>query len=34
MNSRARGILDDDRTAIDLFEPLVRYGAIDPADVK
>ncbi|TMK61443.1 MAG: DNA alkylation response protein [Actinobacteria bacterium] len=34
VNSRARGILDDDRTAIDLFEPLVRYGAIDPADVK
>jgi alkylation response protein AidB-like acyl-CoA dehydrogenase len=29
---RARGILDDDRTAIDLFEPLVRYGPVDPAD--
>jgi hypothetical protein len=25
---RARGILDDDRTAIDLFEPIVRYGSI------
>jgi alkylation response protein AidB-like acyl-CoA dehydrogenase len=29
---RARGILDDDRTAIDLFEPLVRYGPVEPAD--
>jgi acyl-CoA dehydrogenase len=29
---RVRGILDDDRTAIDLFDPLVRYGQIDPAD--
>jgi hypothetical protein len=28
---RARGILDDDRTVIDLFEPIVRYGAIEPA---
>ena len=26
---RVRGILDDDRTAIDLFEPIVRYGRID-----
>ncbi|HZP30919.1 MAG TPA: acyl-CoA dehydrogenase family protein [Acidimicrobiia bacterium] len=26
---RVRGILDDDRTAIDLFEPIVRYGPID-----
>jgi hypothetical protein len=26
--TRARGILDDDRTAIDLFEPLVRYGTV------
>ena len=26
---RVRGILDDDRTVIDLFEPLVRYGPID-----
>ena len=26
--TRARGILDDDRTAIDLFEPLVRYGMV------
>jgi acyl-CoA dehydrogenase len=30
--SRARGILDDDRTAIDLYDPIVRYGAVDPAD--
>lgn len=29
---RARGILDDDRTAIDLFEPIVRYGPVEPAD--
>jgi alkylation response protein AidB-like acyl-CoA dehydrogenase len=28
---RARGILDDDRTVIDLFEPLVRYGPIERA---
>ncbi len=28
---RARGILDDDRSAIDHFDALVRYGAIDPA---
>ncbi len=28
---RARGILDDDRTVIDRFEPIVRYGAIEPA---
>jgi alkylation response protein AidB-like acyl-CoA dehydrogenase len=26
---RVRGILDDDRTVIDSFEPIVRYGAID-----
>ena len=26
---RVRGILDDDRTVIDLFEPIVRYGRID-----
>ena len=25
---RARGILDDDRTAIDLFDPIVRYGRV------
>jgi acyl-CoA dehydrogenase len=25
-----RGVLDDDRTVLDQFEPLVRYGAIDP----
>jgi acyl-CoA dehydrogenase len=29
---RARGILDDDRTAIDLFDALVRYGPVEPAD--
>jgi acyl-CoA dehydrogenase len=28
-----RGITDPDRSAIDLFEPLVRYGTIDPADL-
>jgi alkylation response protein AidB-like acyl-CoA dehydrogenase len=28
-----RGITDDDRTALDLFEPLIRYGRIEPADV-
>jgi len=28
---RARGILDDDRTVIDLFEPIVRYGPVEPA---
>jgi alkylation response protein AidB-like acyl-CoA dehydrogenase len=27
-----RGITDPDRTVIDLFEPIVRYGQIDPAD--
>jgi acyl-CoA dehydrogenase len=27
---RARGILDDDRTVIDLFEPIVRYGPVEP----
>jgi acyl-CoA dehydrogenase len=27
------GITDPDRTAIDLFEPIVRYGALEPADV-
>jgi acyl-CoA dehydrogenase len=27
---RARGILDDDRTDVDLFEPIIRYGTIDP----
>ncbi|MCJ7670916.1 MAG: acyl-CoA dehydrogenase, partial [Acidimicrobiia bacterium] len=30
---RARGILDDDRTVLDLFDPLVRYGPIEPAAV-
>jgi acyl-CoA dehydrogenase len=28
---RARGILDDDRTVLDRFEPLIRYGSIEPA---
>ncbi len=28
-----RGLLDEDRTVLDLFEPLIRYGRIDPADV-
>jgi alkylation response protein AidB-like acyl-CoA dehydrogenase len=28
---RARGILDDDRTVIDLFDPIVRYGPVEPA---
>jgi len=27
-----RGIASPDRTVLDLFEPLVRYGAIDPAE--
>jgi hypothetical protein len=26
-----RGILDDDKAVIDLFEPLVRYGTVEPA---
>lgn len=26
-----RGLLDSDRTVIDLYEPLVRYGAVDPS---
>jgi acyl-CoA dehydrogenase len=28
----ARGILDDDRTVLDHFDTIVRYGALDPAD--
>jgi len=28
---RVRGILDDDRTALDLFDPLVRYGPVEPS---
>ena len=28
-----RGITDDDRTALDLFDPLIRYGRIETADV-
>jgi hypothetical protein len=27
------GVTEPDRTVIDLFEPIVRYGAIEPADV-
>jgi hypothetical protein len=27
---RVRGILDDDRTALDLFDSLVRYGPVEP----
>jgi hypothetical protein len=29
----ARGIIDPDRSALDLFEPVIRYGPIDPADL-
>lgn len=29
--SRARGLLDDDRTVLDHFEAIIRYGAIEPA---
>jgi hypothetical protein len=25
-----RGLLNDDRTVLDQFEPLVRYGKIEP----
>jgi hypothetical protein len=31
VTSRARGIFEDDRTVLDLFEPLTRYGAIEVA---
>jgi acyl-CoA dehydrogenase len=30
---RVRGITDGDRSVIDLFEPIVRYGAIEASDV-
>jgi acyl-CoA dehydrogenase len=30
---RVRGILDDDRTPLDLFEPVVRYGRVEADDV-
>lgn len=30
---RLRGILDDDRVALDLFEPVVRYGRVEAGDV-
>ncbi|MBM3670751.1 MAG: DNA alkylation response protein [Actinobacteria bacterium] len=29
--TRARGLLGDDRTVLDHFEPIVRYGPIEPA---
>jgi hypothetical protein len=29
--ARARGIFDDDRTVLDQFEPIVRYGSIEPS---
>jgi acyl-CoA dehydrogenase len=29
---RLRGVASPDRTVLDLFEPLVRYGAIEPAE--
>jgi acyl-CoA dehydrogenase len=32
-NATLRGITDPDRTVIDLFEPLVRYGHIDESDL-
>jgi alkylation response protein AidB-like acyl-CoA dehydrogenase len=28
---RVRGILDDDRTVLDLFDPIIRYGTIEPS---
>jgi acyl-CoA dehydrogenase len=31
--SPVRGILDEDRSVIDLFEPLVRYGKIEASDL-
>jgi acyl-CoA dehydrogenase len=33
MTSPVWGILDEDRTVIDLFEPLVRYGRIEVSDL-
>jgi hypothetical protein len=30
---RVRGILDDDRTALDLYDAIVRYGRVEPSDV-
>jgi hypothetical protein len=29
-----RGIVDDDRTVLDQFEPLVRYGRIEAGAVR
>ena len=31
--SALRGITDPDRSVLDLFEPLVRYGSIDESDL-
>lgn len=30
---RVRGILEDDRTALDLYDAIVRYGPVEPSDV-
>ena len=32
-HARARGLLDTDRTVLDHFEPLVRYGELEPGDL-
>jgi hypothetical protein len=32
-NKPARGLFDEDRSVIDLFEPLVRYGRIEASDL-
>jgi len=29
-----RGLLSDDRTVLDLFEPIVRYGRVEPSDIR
>ncbi|HEY7136610.1 MAG TPA: acyl-CoA dehydrogenase family protein [Acidimicrobiia bacterium] len=33
VHPRVRGILDDDRSVIDRFEPLVRYGRLEESDL-
>jgi hypothetical protein len=33
VHARVRGILDDDRSVIDRFEPLVRYGRLEESDL-
>jgi hypothetical protein len=33
-NQPLRGIASPDRTVIDLFEPIIRYGQIDPAEAR